>query len=198
MKKIVFRFLQSIFSFILALYVAYPAFAHGNEPRLEISVTGTSPGGVVDIRGVDFDYEETVKLYLINSEINTDLGEAVADVEGVFLHTFVLPVDLPDGVYRIRAETQHHEVLSPEFSVQGPAILGEGGGQGARDEDDPLLAPMPTFAPGVVPGGVLQPTPQTTALETPTSQGNSTTLIYSILLGIGIIALVGIRILKRR
>jgi hypothetical protein len=198
MNKIFFRFLKSIFSFILALWVVYPAFAHGSEPRLEISVMGAHPGGVVDVRGVDFDYEEIVKLYLSN----TYLGEVVPDVEGIFLQTFVLPVDLPEGLYRIRAVTQHHEVLSPEFSVQGTAILGEGGGQGARDEDDPLLAPMPTFAPGVVPGGnpqsSAQPTPQTTALETPTSQENLTTLIYSILLGIGIIALVGIRILKKR
>lgn len=143
---------------LLSLFVVPRASAHGRTPRLEISSERMNPGGVLDIRGVEFDYEELVTLYMERQGIVVSLGEVHADLEGIFVHTIVLPADLPAGEYTIRGVTEHHDVLSPVFSVQGPAVPGQGGGQGERDEDDGLLAPMPTYAPGVVPGGVIQPT----------------------------------------
>jgi hypothetical protein len=180
--------------FVLSLIIVPGASAHGRQPRLEISAERINPGGVLDVRGVEFDYEQSVSLYLERTGIVVQLGEVVTDLEGVFLHIVVLPADLPEGVYKVRAVTTHHDVLSPALTVQGPAILTEGGGQGERDEDDGLLAPMPTFAPGVS----STPLPQTTALERPVSQRNSTTLVYSILAGVIILALLGIRVLKKR
>jgi hypothetical protein len=144
--------------FCLSFFIVPKASAHGRTPRLEISVERINPGGVVDIRGVEFDYEEVVTLYLERQGIVIELGQIVADLEGIFIHIIVLPVDLPAGEYMIRGVTEHHDVLSPVLTVQGPAILSETGSQGGRDEDDGLLAPMPTYAPGVVPGGVVQPT----------------------------------------
>ena len=126
-----------------------------------------------------------VTLYLERPGIVIQVGEIVADLEGVFIHTSVLPVDLPEEVYNFRAVTYHHEVLSPALMIQGPAILGESGGQGERDEDDGLLAPMPTYAPGVVPGAVLQPTGVAPAVpeQTPISSQSATFLLgLSILL----------------
>jgi len=194
---------RSIFAGTLTLLLTFsfvsPALAHVGTPRLEISAEQVNPGGVMDLRGVGFDYEESVTLYLERPGIVVQLGSVTADVEGIFLHIAVLPVDLPEGVYNIRGVTSHHEVLSPALIVQGSALI-EGGGQGERDEDDGLLAPMPTYAPGVVPGGLSQspsqPTPHA-ALKTPTLKGISATLIYAILLGIAILALLSIRILKR-
>ena len=179
---------------ILAFVFVSPSLAHGGHPRLEINIERINPGGVLDIRGVEFDYEQSVSLYLERKGIVVQLGEVVTDVDGIFVHSVVLPVDLPEGVYNVRAVTSHHDVLSPALTVQGSPILEEGGGQGERDEDDGLLAPMPTFAPGVS----STPLPQTTALEPPASNGKSTILIYSILLGVGIVALLGIRVLKKR
>lgn len=142
---------------IFCLFSVSPGSAHGRTPRLEISAERMNPGGVLDIRGVEFDYEEVVTLYLERQGIVVQLGQIVADLEGIFIHTIVLPPDLPAGTYSIRGVTEHHDVLSPFLTVQGPAIS-EGGGQGERDEDDGLLAPMPTHAPAVVPGGEGQPT----------------------------------------
>jgi hypothetical protein len=192
MRKIAFKPLFCVFVFLFALVFAQPAFAHGGEPRLEISVERMNPGGVVDVRGVEFDYEQSVTLYLERTGIVVQLGEVVSDLEGIFLYTVVLPVDLPEGVYNIRAVTSHHDVLSPALTVQGSAILSEGSDQ--REDSDGLLAPMPTFAPGVA----ATPPPQSAALEPPVSKGNSTTLIYSIGAGVVILALLSIRILKRR
>jgi hypothetical protein len=193
MKIINFRCFSFAIIIILALTFVHPSLAHGGEPRLEINVERINPGGVLDVRGVEFDYEQSVTLYLERTGIVVQLGEAVTDLEGVFLHVVVVPTDLPEGVYNIRAVTSHHDVLSPALTVQGSPILGEGGGQGARDEDDGLLAPMPTFAPGVS----STPLPQTAALEPPVSTRSSTTLIYSILAGLVILALLSIRILKK-
>jgi hypothetical protein len=194
MRKITFGSFLYIFLFLFALLSAQPALAHGTQPRLEINVERINPGGVLDVRGVDFDYEQVVTLYLERTGILIQLGEVVTDIEGAFLHIVVLPSDLPEGVYNIRAVTSHHDVLSPALTVQGSPILVEGGGQGERDEDGGLLVPMPTIAPGVS----STPLPQAAALEPPVSEGNSTTLIYSIGVGVVILALLSIRILKRR
>ena len=178
----------------LSLFNVPIASAHAREPRLEISLERINPGGVLDVRGVEFDYEQSVNLYLERTGIVVQLGEVVTDLEGVFVHIVVLPIDLPEGVYNVRAVTTHHDVLSPALTVQGFPILAEGGGQGERDEDDGLLAPMPTLAPGVS----STPLPQPAAVEPPVSRRNSTTLIYSILAGVGILALLSIGILKKR
>jgi hypothetical protein len=187
------RLIVGMLVLTLSFLLVSPVLAHGGQPRLEISVERINPGGILDVRGVEFDYEQSVTLYLERTGIVVQLGEVVTDLEGVFLHIVVLPVDLPEGVYNIRAVTSHHDVLSPALTVQGSPILGEGGGQGERDEDDGLLAPMPTFAPGVS----STPLPQASALEPPVSKENPTTLIYSILAGVVILALLSIRILKK-
>src|SRR5687767_11255154 len=84
---------------VLTFGFAPPAQAHVDEPRLEISADRMNPGGVVDVRGVGFDYEESVTLYLERPGIIIQAGQIVADVEGVFLHIIALPADLPEGVY---------------------------------------------------------------------------------------------------
>jgi hypothetical protein len=110
MKKLIFQLPVYVFIFIFALCTAQPVLAHGSEPRLEISTERINPGGVLDVRGVDFDYEQSVTLYLERTGILIQLGELVTDLEGVFVQNVVLPVDLPEGVYNIRAVADHHEL----------------------------------------------------------------------------------------
>lgn len=179
---------------LLSLFVVPSASAHGRTPRLEISAERINPGGVLDIRGVEFDYEELVTLYLERQGIVVSLGEINADLEGIFIHTFVLPSDLPAGEYVIRGVTEHHDVLSPIFNVQGPTVPGEGGGQGEREEDDGLLAPMPSIAPGVSSTSLPQPIP----IEKPVAREISTSLIGAILLGAGFLILLSIRLFRKQ
>ena len=184
---------------LLSLSVVPRASAHGRTPRLEISAERMNPGGILDIRGVEFDYEELVTLYLERQGIVVSLGEINADLEGIFVHTIVLPADLPTGEYTIRGVTDHHDVLSPIFNVQGPAISGEGGGQGEREEDDGLLAPMPTYAPGVVPGGVAQPALQPAFQQPPDSRREPLLLVLLGFLAVGIlIAAARLRLVAKR
>jgi len=185
---LIFAFLGALFFFVVT-----PVSAHGRTPRLEISAERMNPGAVLDIRGVEFDYEELVALYLERQGIVVSLGQINANLEGIFIHTIVLPADLPAGDYHIRGVTEHHDVLSPIFSVQGPAISGEGGGQGEREDGDGLLAPMPTSAPGIS----ASPLAQTDAEAVPVSKGNPTSLILSIVLAVGIAALLSVRMLMK-
>jgi len=132
----------------LSLFVVSSASAHNTQPRVEIGLERLHPGEVVDVRGVSFGMDDSVTLTLIGSTIEVSLGEIIANAEGDFTYIAVLPADLVEGIYYFRAVTSHHYVLSPPLTVWGTAIT-EGGGQGLRDEDDGLLAPMPTLAPAV-------------------------------------------------
>jgi len=191
MRKLTVQTLLYIFVFLFAFSFAWPAYAHGGEPRLEISVERINPGGVLEVRGVEFDYDEPVVLSLMRSEIQIPLIEVTADGEGVFTQIIALPADLPAGEYNFRARSDHHLVTSPTIIVWGVAIQDQED-NGIRDQSDLQLGRVPTIAPGVP----STPLPQTAALEPPVSKSRSTTLIYSILAGVVILALLSIRILK--
>ncbi len=136
---------------IFSLYFAHPAFAHG-EARLEVSSDRLSPGAPLTIRGVDFTYEQELALTLIGPGIELSIGTVITDVEGAFTHTLTLPVDLQEGAYNVRALAHELEVISPVITVQGAPVIANEEGEGQREEEDGLLAPMPTFVPGVEPG----------------------------------------------
>ena len=178
--------------FIVALWFVTPVLSHGDEPRVEISSERITPGGVIEVRGVDFEREELVTLMLISGDTAIPFGEVTADLEGIFLQIVTVPVDLPEGRYNFLAITDDHNVTSPDLVVQGSPILDEGGGQGPRDEDDPLLAPMPTYPPGFVPGGVLQATVAPAAQEQPASNPSPTAFLLIAGL-VGILVAFGMR-----
>jgi hypothetical protein len=183
----------SVLLVTLSLSIATPVSAHGRTPRLEISAERINPGGVLDIRGVEFDYEESISLYLERPGIVVQLGQLTADLEGIFIHTIVLPSDLPPGAYSIRGVTEHHDVISPAFTVQGSAVSNE---ESRRDERDALLAPVPTYAPGVVPGGVAAVPTQPVAA--PATIRDSMGFMGLILLVLGILAALGLRVTGKK
>jgi hypothetical protein len=170
--KLIYRYCPLILTLLMVLAFASPARAHGDEPRLEITPERVNPGGVVDVRGVAFEREESINLMLVNGQSAIPFGEIVADSDGMFLQSLIVPVDLPEGTYNFLAITDDHNITSPDLVVKGPPITtAEGGGQGLRDEDDPLLAPMPTFAPGVAPAIAPGPTQTFPAKEENRSAG---------------------------
>ena len=197
MKPLTVRYFLLAAVFFLALSAVYPAAAHGGEPRLEISAERLNPGAVVNVRGVEFEYDDVVTLALIGTEGEIVLGETTANAEGEFTHIAVLPADLAEGVYYFRGTTIHHWVMSPPLTVWGTAIE-EGGGQGPRDEDDGLLAPMPTFAPGVVPGGVSQAAAQPNPVPATASNRNLAGFILIGLLVVGILIVSGLKLVGKR
>ncbi|MEW6401829.1 MAG: hypothetical protein AB1649_08525 [Chloroflexota bacterium] len=193
MKTIPFQTLHPVLILVLVLSIAQPVYAHGEEPRLEISVEQLSPGGTIDLRGVDFEAEELVTLSLTGSSVEIALGEVSANIEGVFLYTVVLPTDLAEGTYTFRAITDDHEILSPAFTVFGPPIVEEMEAEGQRDEDGTLLAPMPTYSPVIVQSTDIP------AEAAPTESDSSPLLIpLTAFALIGMIAVAGMWRLRKR
>jgi hypothetical protein len=164
--------------FLLIFFQTLPVFAHATEPRLEINIDRIIPGGVIDVRGVGFDYEAVITLTLIGSQGEVALGEIAADTEGVFLKIVTLPSDLPEGTYYFRGVSPHHYTLSPALTVQGNAIPAESEEE-RWDEEDYLPYAIPTYPPGVIPGVVMTPTVTGAPLEiSPSSSRSSTNLLY--------------------
>lgn len=165
-----------------SFFLVQPASAHGDEPRIEISAESLNPGALLEIRGVDFEFEEEITLSLVGPQSETALGLVSADVEGVFQLGFMLPTDLIEGSYFIRAVTDDHVIESPLISIWGSPQLG-GGEEGAWEEGDGLLAPMPTAAPAVS-----TPAAQVVALEAAPEQNSTPSFIW-VLVVVGVLLL---------
>ena len=186
----IFRAIVSaIIVIVFSLFIVPVASAHNTVPRVEISMERLHPGEVVDVRGVSFGMDDSVNLSIIGTGVDISLGEILANAEGEFTHIAVLPTDLVEGTYYFRAVTSHHFVLSPPLTVWGTALM-EGGEQGLRDEDDGLLAPMPTFPPAVA----TAPIPH--VAEVPAAS-NSNLIILSLVSLTVIIIAIGFGIRKR-
>lgn len=172
----------------LSFCAAPDVSAHSTQPRVEISKERLTPGEVIDVRGVSFDMDETVTLTLLRSGVEIPMGEVLSDGEGEFLQILVLPANLVEGTYYFRAATIHHWVISPPLTVWGTAAV-EGGGQGLRDEDDGLLAPMPTaLAAAPLPQPTLVsrvPVEETAAVSSSTNMV-AITVLLTIILGVGL------------
>lgn len=181
---------RAIFSLIIvivfSLFAAPAVSAHSTEPRIEISLERLRPGEVVDVRGVNFGMDETIALALLGTDMEILLGDVTSDAEGGFTHIVVLPTVLAEGSYYFRATTSHHWVLSPPFTVWGTSHE-EGGGQGLRDEDDGLLAPMPTIAPVVA---------TLPLVEAPVAAGPAVNWSYGIVAAVGLIILAAAVVLR--
>jgi hypothetical protein len=150
MKTKKFLYIPSLFVILFALIFAQPAFAHGGDPRIEISTSQLNPGGTLDLRGVDFEFEEQITLVLASPQVEIPIGSVIADAEGIFQLSIALPTDLPEGTYTVRATTEDHVVESPQITVRGSADVQ--GMQADRLDEDAgygLLAPMPTPLLGV-------------------------------------------------
>ena len=180
-------FVAAAIVILLSLFIVPTAFAHNKVPRVEISMERLHPGEVLDVRGVSFGMDDDVTLSLIGAGVDVSLGDVLANGEGDFTYIAVLPADLVEGTYYFRAVTSHHYVLSPPLTVWGTAFI-EGGGQGLRDEDDGLLAPMPTFPPAVV----TAPVPQTSEAR-PAARWNPVVLALAAVTVIGIAIGFGIK-----
>ena len=179
----IFRAVVSVIIVVaLSLFIVPVASAHSTQPRVEISMERANPGMVISVRGVSFDRDDIVNLALIGSSTEFSFGEVTADPEGELIYNASLPRELLEGTYYFRATTVHHWVLSPPVTVWGIAYE-EGGGQGPRDEDDGLLAPMPTFPPAVV----TTPVPQAPAEAMPGSTGNRNLIPLAVLIVVGIV-----------
>ena len=114
---------------------------------IKLSVIQASPGARIEITGSHFKPDELVAFVLFQGEESTQLGTFFADDHGDFETSVLLPYELPLGEYEFRGVTETGDYAAvPLFIVPDPNLET---GESLREEEDPLLAPMPTYAPGV-------------------------------------------------
>jgi hypothetical protein len=99
-----------------------------------------------------------------------------------------LPDDLVEGTYVIHAVSEDHTVDSPAFTVRGAAV-NQDGGQDVREEEDGLLAAMPTYAPGAAPTAA----PVSPAHTEPEWQESIMFLMIISLASVGLLLVFGLR-----
>jgi hypothetical protein len=119
---------------------AHPVAAHG-ELIFQLGSERVAPGGVVEVRG-DLGAGSTVEIVVISKADGTRRSIATLTdfEEGHFQDYVTIPADLPAGDYLVEAGTESIAVRAP-LTVAGSAA-GEGGER--RDQDEPLLVPLPS------------------------------------------------------
>lgn len=174
-----------------ALFPTQVALAHSSEPRLEIGGERVNPGAPLTVRGTAFAYEEAVALSLVGGNQTIRLGTAPTDVEGGFTQTLILPAGLAEGTYSVQAADGHHVVNGPPVIVSGAPVTAGEDGDGRREEEDSLLAPMPS-SPGTTAAA-------TSSAGTPAGSNRDWKPILVVVVAISIlVGAVGIRGLKQR
>jgi len=196
MKKITFQNLPFVLVFMLVLCSVRPVLAHGDVPRLEISSERLNPGDTLQLRGVDFEYEEQITVELVDStthQLVLSLGEVTTDNEGVFLQNVTLPIDLPEGLYALRASAYDHEIFSPPFTVWGIPIQNEEGNV-IRDQSDVQFESITALPRDIAPTAVSQ----AIVPAKPVSDQNQNRITIFVLLGVGIFVIFGFRAMRKR
>jgi methionine-rich copper-binding protein CopC len=155
------RILSSAAAIAAALVVAATVHAHGGETFMTAEPAVIPPGAAVGI-SADLLTSGPVTLSLAGTDgSRRDVGVVAETSEGHFQVVVEVPTDLPVGVWTLLAETDGKVLGSTVIQVSGTPIEDGGGGQGPRDEDDPLLQPLPSgwhasrsMAPSTVPTGI--------------------------------------------
>ncbi len=138
------RILSSAAAIAAALVVSATVLAHGGETFINAEPAIVPPGGGVGVRA-DLLTSGPVRLMLAGTDgSRREVGVVEETVEGHFEVFFEVPTDLPAGLWTLLAEADDTVYGSTTIEVAGTAVGEEGGGQGPRDEDDPLLVPLPS------------------------------------------------------
>ena len=131
-------------AFAAALLVSAAVSAHGGETFFVAEPTLVAPGSGVGIRA-DLLTSGPVRLSLAATDgARRELGVVEQTEDGHFEVVFEVPKDLPVGHWTLLAEADGVALASTTIEVAGTPMDTELGGQGERDEEDPLLVPLPS------------------------------------------------------
>lgn len=157
-RKTFWRSLSAFLTLWLLFTVAAQALADGEGPRLEISADHLPPGMILEVRGVNLGREQQISVSLVGSEGEFQLGLVTSSEVGAFVQSFTLPTDLPPGAYRVLAKVPGEvAVVSALLAVRGAPVMAEAEEGELREEEEPLLAPMPTALKASAAGQNSQP-----------------------------------------
>lgn len=127
-----------------ALLLSGPVLAHSGETFFVAEPAVVAPGAGVAVRA-DLPTSGPVRLSIVGVDGSVrELGVVEETDEGHFEILLEIPADLPTGRWALRAHADGAEVASTTIDVAGAPIAGEDDGEGGRDEEDPLLVPLPS------------------------------------------------------
>jgi hypothetical protein len=142
------RYLRVIISSAVAtaaaLLVSAAVFAHGTETFFVAEPTQVAPGTGVAVRA-DLLTSGPVRLSLAGEDGSVrELGVVEETDEGHFEAVFQVPLDLPLGEWTLVAEADGIAIASTTIEVAGTLVEADLSGVEERDEEDPLLVPLPS------------------------------------------------------
>ena len=127
-----------------ALLLSGAALGHGGETFFIAEPSRVAPGEGVGVRA-DLLTSGPVRLSLAGTDGSTRFVGVVEQTDGGHFEVFIaIPTDLPVGHWTLLAEADGAPIASATLEVAGAPVGEEEGGQGPRDEDDPLLVPLPS------------------------------------------------------
>lgn len=127
-----------------ALLLCATVFAHGGATFFIAEPSLLAPGKAVGIRA-DLLTSGPVRLALAGTDgTRVEAGVIEQTEDGHFAVFLEIPSDLPTGHWTVLAEADGIAIASTTIEVAGAPVGEEIGGQGPRDEDDPLLGAMPS------------------------------------------------------
>lgn len=176
------RTISSAAAIAAALLVCATVFAHGGETFLIAEPTLAPPGGGVGVRA-DLPTSGPVRLLLAGTDgTRREVGVVEQTDQGHFAVFIQIPTDLPTGKWMLLAEADGRAIASTAIDVAGTPLGEETGGQGPRDEDDPLLVALPS-------GWRASRPPETTGPGIVTQTGEQSDLVPFVSLAAAVIAL---------
>jgi hypothetical protein len=127
-----------------ALLFAGSVLAHSGETFLVAEPATVAPGAGVAVRA-DLPTSGPVRLSLAGTDGSVrEVGVVEQTDEGHFEILFQIPVDLPPGQWTLLAQADGAALASTTLQVAETPVGDGEGGQGGRDEDDPLLVALPS------------------------------------------------------
>jgi hypothetical protein len=120
------------------------ARAHDGTARVQLNAERISPGADLEVRGINIAPEMQIKLALVGGGAEFLLGVVVGDAHGDFVLAVAVPREAAAGAYTVRAFGTNRVIVAAPLIIVGAAVEEEGT---QRDQDEPLLAPMPRAQP---------------------------------------------------
>ena len=134
-----------LFVVLLALKAPGAALAHDGKARVDLSAERISAGADLEVRGINIAPEMPISLTLIGAGAEFSLGTVVGDAHGDFVLAVAVPREVVAGAYTVRVFGTNHVIVAAPLTIIGATAVEEEGTQ--RDQDEPLLAPMPRAQP---------------------------------------------------
>jgi hypothetical protein len=136
--------ISSAAAFAAALLLSATVLAHGGETFFIAEPSLVAPGEAVGVRA-DLLTSGPVRLSLAGTDgTRIEAGVIEQTEDGHFEVFLEIPTDLPTGHWTLLAEADGVAIASTTIEVAGTPVGEEDGGQGPRDEDDPLLVALPS------------------------------------------------------